>query len=41
VYEACGTLRGTASDFDGAETNSQSSESVGDGEGIKLSSVGE
>jgi hypothetical protein len=40
VYEAGGTVRGTASDLDGVETNSQSSESVGDGEGIEIASAG-
>jgi hypothetical protein len=40
VYEACGTVRGTASDLGGMETNSQSSESVGDGEGTEISSAG-
>lgn len=40
VYEACGTVLGTVSELGGVETNSQSSERVGDGEEAGGSSVG-
>lgn len=40
VYEVGGAVRGTASDLGGVETNSQSSESVGEGDDPEASSVG-
>ncbi len=40
MYEVGGTVRGMASDMDGVETKSQSSESVGEGEDPEVSSIG-